>query len=65
LEITLKVIGNALVCSSSAKISSRNADSSCGSSSFGRQERASAMILRLLKSRQFWDRIPQQSIASE
>jgi hypothetical protein len=47
LEITSKAIGNASICSTSAKISSRNVDSSCGSLSFGRQERASTMILHL------------------
>jgi hypothetical protein len=48
LEITSKAIGNTSICVSSAKISSRNAHSSCGSLSFGRRERALAMILRLM-----------------
>jgi hypothetical protein len=48
LEITLKEIGNALICLFNAMISLRNVDSSCCLSSYGRQERASAaMILHL------------------
>ncbi len=47
LEIMSNAIGNASSCASDAKISSRNVDSSCGSLSFGRQERASAIILGL------------------
>jgi hypothetical protein len=41
----MKAIGNALICSLNAKIFSRNVDSSCGSFSFGRRERALAMVL--------------------